>query len=127
MPVHVRYYTDPASAVSFGNEPALRRFMVEFGADAQITYVMGGLARTFEGDPSGRVREWLDVSGRSGMPIDPRLWLEDPIGSSYPACMAVKAAAEQSADGVYLPALRGGPPSFPPQPDPAQAPAGVAG
>src|SRR3954447_24923286 len=108
MPVHVRYYTDPASAVSFGNEPVLRKFMVEFGADVQFTYVMGGLARTFEGDPSGLVREWLDVSDRSGMPIDPRLWLEGPIHSTYPACMAVKAASEQRAAGVYLRALREG-------------------
>src|SRR4051794_37226101 len=108
MPVHVRYYTDPASAVSFGNEPALRKLMVEFGADVQITYVMGGLARTIEGDQSALVREWMDVSDRSGMPIDPRLWLEGPIQSTYPACMAVKAASEQSADGVYLRALREG-------------------
>jgi predicted DsbA family dithiol-disulfide isomerase len=101
MPVRVRYFTDPASAACFGHEPVLRKFMVEFGAEVQITYVMGGLARTFEGEPSGRIREWLDVSERSGMPIDPRLWLEGPIHSSYPGCMAVKAAAEQSSDGGY--------------------------
>src|SRR6059058_5749435 len=105
MPVHVRYYTDPACSVSFGNEPALRKLMVEFGADVRFTYVMGGLARTYEGDLTPHVREWLDVSERTGMPIDPRLWLEGPIHSSYPACMAVKAAAEQSADGVYLRAV----------------------
>jgi putative protein-disulfide isomerase len=108
MPVHVRYYTDPACSVSFGNEPVIRKLMVEFGADVEFTYVMGGLARTYEGDSSGLVREWLDVSDRSGMPIDPRLWLEGPIHSSYPACMAVKAAAEQSADERYLRALREG-------------------
>lgn len=101
MPVHVRYYTDPASPVSFGNEPVLRKLMVEFGADVQFTYVMGGLARHVDEDTSGLVREWLDVSERSGMPIDPRLWMEGPIHSTYPACMAVKAAGEQSADGGY--------------------------
>src|SRR4051794_6196922 len=110
MPVHVRYYTDPASSVSFGNEPVLRKLMVEFGADVRFTYVMGGLARTYEGDLGRLVREWLDVSERSGMPIDPRLWLEGPIQSTYPACMAVKAAAEQGTDGgyAYLRALREG-------------------
>jgi putative protein-disulfide isomerase len=108
MPVHVRYYTDPACPVSFGNEPVLRKLMVEFGADVEFTYVMGGLARTFEGDFARLVREWLNVSERSGMPIDPRLWLEGPIHSSYPACMAVKAAAEQSADNAYLRAVREG-------------------
>ena len=110
MPVHVRYYTDPACAVSFGNEPVLRKLMMEFGADLTFTYVMGGLARTYEGDLGWLVREWLDVSERSGMPIDPRLWLEGPIRSTYPACMAVKAAADQAADGgyTYLRALREG-------------------
>jgi predicted DsbA family dithiol-disulfide isomerase len=108
MPVHVRYYTDPACPVSFGNEPLIRKLMVEFGEDVHFTYVMGGLARTIEGDPAPRVREWLDVSERTGMPVDPRLWLEGPIHSTYPACMAVKAASEQRADGVYLRALREG-------------------
>ena len=44
------------------------------------------------------------------MPIDPRLWTEGPIRSTYPACMAVKAAAEQGADAAarYLRALREG-------------------
>ena len=28
----------------------------------------------------------------SGMPIDDRIWLEDPPSSSYLACLAVKAA-----------------------------------
>jgi putative protein-disulfide isomerase len=83
--------------------------MLEFGADASITYVMGGLARRFE-DPAGMIVPWLDASDRSRMPVDPRLWSEAPIASSYPACMAVKAAAEQGAEaaGRYLRALREG-------------------
>jgi putative protein-disulfide isomerase len=82
---------------------------MEFGADLSITYVMGGLARQFE-DPTRMIVPWLDASDRSGMPIDPRLWSEAPIGSSYPACMAVKAAAEQGpeAAGRYLRTLREG-------------------
>jgi hypothetical protein len=35
------------------------------------------------------------------MPIDPRLWRDAAISSSYPACIAVKAAADQAADGGY--------------------------
>lgn len=83
--------------------------MVEFGADLAITYVMGGLAREF-GDPRGMIVPWLDVSERSGMPVDPRLWDEAPLTSSYPACMAVKAAAEQGPEATdrYLRALREG-------------------
>ena len=29
------------------------------------------------------------------MPVDPRLWTEGPLGSSYPACLAVKAGQDQ--------------------------------
>ena len=34
------------------------------------------------------------------MPMDPRLWSEGPIRSSFPACMAVKAAAEQGPEAA---------------------------
>jgi hypothetical protein len=44
---------------------------------------------------------WLDVSGETGMPIDPRLWRRNPISSTYPACQAVKAAAEQGPERAY--------------------------
>jgi hypothetical protein len=83
--------------------------MLEFGTDLSITYVMGGLAREF-GDPASMIVPWLDVAERSGMPLDPRLWSEAPISSSYPACMGIKAAAEQGdeAAGRYLRALREG-------------------
>ena len=83
--------------------------MVEFGDDLSITYVMGGLARRFE-HPAAMIVPWLDAGERSRMPVDPRLWAEAPLSSSYPACMAVKAAAEQGPDaaGRYLRALREG-------------------
>jgi putative protein-disulfide isomerase len=88
--------------------------MVEFADSLFWTYVMGGLARDYTQD-AGRIHqellvEWLDAADDGGMPLDPRLWTEGPIGSTYPACMAVKAAAEQSGDGggAYLRALREG-------------------
>jgi putative protein-disulfide isomerase len=70
---------------------------------------MGGLARAFE-DPAALIVPWLEAAARSRMPVDPRLWAEAPLSSSYPACMAVKAAAEQGPDaaGRYLRALREG-------------------
>jgi predicted DsbA family dithiol-disulfide isomerase len=110
VPVRVRYHTDPACPASWAAEPVLRRLAVEFGDDLSITYVMGGLAREYEAPYESRVMEWLDASERSGMPVDPRLWWEGPIASTYPACMAVKAAAEQGpeAAGRYLRALREG-------------------
>jgi len=84
--------------------------MVEFGAEIEITYVMGGLAREYGGDLSWLVIEWLDAADRSAMPVDPRLWHEGPLRSTFPACIAVKAAADQGPDaaGRYLRALREG-------------------
>jgi hypothetical protein len=68
---------------------------------------MCGMAREF-GDPGPLVAEMLEASDRSGMPVDARLWLAAPPRSSYPACIAVKAAAEQGDPSPYLRRLREG-------------------
>ena len=109
MAVRLRYHTDPACSASWAAEPRLRRLIVEFGADLEITYVMGGLARQFE-DAPGLVQSWLEHAAESGMPLDPRIWAGDPPRSSYPACIAAKAAAEQGPEAAerYLRALREG-------------------
>jgi predicted DsbA family dithiol-disulfide isomerase len=126
MAVRVRYITDPACVWSWAGEPALRALMVEFGEDLDWTFVMGGLAREFP--PAGLARHWMDAAAESGMPTDPRVWDEDPMRSSYPACMAVKAAAEQAPDGGcrYLRALREGIFCFGRKLDNSEALAGLA-
>jgi putative protein-disulfide isomerase len=110
MSVLALYFTDPACSASWAAEPALRKLVVEFGADLSFTYVMAGLARQYEAEPSRVVGTWLDDAERTGMPVDPRLWLEAPIASTYPACMAVKAAQEQGPEAAerYLRRLREG-------------------
>lgn len=105
--VRASYYTDPACPWSWALEPALRRLEVEFGGEVRITYVLGGLAGEF-GRPEPLLAEWLDAGERSGMPVDPRIWLEGPPASSFPACLAVKAASEQGDPGPYLRRLREG-------------------
>ena len=105
--VSVAYYTDPADPWSWALEPAVRRLQVEFGAAVAITYVMGGLAREV-GDPAVTARAWLEAGAQSGMPVDVRLWLESPPASTYQACLAVKAAAEQGDPAPYLRRLREG-------------------
>ena len=72
---------------------------------------MGGLARQYEGDQSRTVRDWLDTAADSGMPVDPRAWnTPGAIASTFPACMAFKAAEEQGPALAerYLRALREG-------------------
>lgn len=124
MTVQIRYLTDPACIWSWGAEPQLRRLVWEFGDAVSFRWVLGGLARSYAAgyrdseagisagaDPSAElVAQWLEVSGRTGMPCDPLLWRRSPLGSTYPACIAVKAAAEQGAEAAsrYLRALREG-------------------
>src|SRR6266496_3894995 len=103
--VRLTYYTDLACPWSWAAEPALRRLQMEFGDEARITYVMAGMAREL-GDPLQLLDSALEACAWSGMPVDPRIWRERPPSSTYPACQAVKAAAEQRLDGPYLRALR---------------------
>jgi predicted DsbA family dithiol-disulfide isomerase len=78
--------------------------MWEFGDGLSFTWVMGGLARDYTVTRDVNqwlLGHWLEVAAQTRMPIDPLLWTEGPIKSTYPACMAVKAALEQADDGAY--------------------------
>lgn len=115
MPASVRFYTDPACSWSWGAEPALRRLLWEFEGELDFTWVMGGLARTYGqgySDEEGGIGKgpdcfadlishWLDVTAETEMPCDPRIWTENPLSGTYPACQAVKAASEQSWEAGY--------------------------
>src|SRR3954451_16084948 len=100
-------YTDPACPWSWAAEPALRRLQADFGTALEIRFVMGGLAREFK-RPLETMRHWIDAGEATGMPVDPRLWLDAPPRSSYPACLAVQAAAGQGMGGAYLRRAREG-------------------
>jgi len=113
--VEVRNQTDPACSWSWGGEPQLRKLMWEFEGELDFVWVMGGLAREYGPgyrDYQGRIgsgadcftdlgAQWLDVAAETGMPFDPRIWVQNPIRSTYPACMAVKAASEQGSEAGY--------------------------
>ena len=105
--VHTYYYTDPVCPWSWALEPALRKLLYELGESVAVTYVMCGMAREV-GDTGHLISEMLEASDQSGMPVDARLWLVAPPRSSHPACLAVKAAAEQGDPGPYLRRLREG-------------------
>jgi predicted DsbA family dithiol-disulfide isomerase len=111
MTVQVRFYTDPACPWSWAAEPALRRLIWEFDGELEFVWVMGGLARSYENaDLLAIVGQWLEDAAAGGMPCDPRIWTQNPLDSSYPACQAVKAASEQGweAGSRYLRTLREG-------------------
>lgn len=96
--------------MSWGNEPNVRRLAVEFGDSLDWRLVMGGLGRDYKGHEKGALVRWVQDAAEIEMPMDPLLWKESPISSTYPACIAVKAAAEQGLDAQvrFLRVLREG-------------------
>ena len=119
--VAVAYHTDPACPWSWAAESRIRALMLRYEDDLAWRLVMGGLAREVAPEVSTRallppaaraslVEEWLRVSDATGAPLDPLTWVEGGIRTSYPACMAVCAAAEQGTDFAlaYLRRLREG-------------------
>ena len=103
--VEAVYYTDPLCSWSWAFEPQLRRLRFALGGRLAWRTRMGGLLpdwSAFEDPLNGVSRPlqmgplWYEVRHRSGQPVDDRLWLEDPPASSFPACLAVKAAGLQS-------------------------------
>jgi putative protein-disulfide isomerase len=115
--VEVIYYTDPLCSWSWAFEAVWRRLRYELGGRIAWRYVLGGMIpdwQTFN-DPLHSVHRpaqmgpsWYEVRHRTGMPIDEMIWLQDPPASSYPACVAVKAAGLQGAavEEAYLRRLR---------------------
>ena len=102
MTVRVRFYTDPVCPWSWGAEPALRRLMWEYEGELELAWVMGGLAREYRSEHiTGVISHWLEAAAETRMPLDPRLWTDNPLDSTYPACQAVKAASEQGWEPGY--------------------------
>lgn len=107
--VEIEYYTDPLCCWSWAFEPQWRRLRYEYSGLIVWRYRMGGLLPNWKSfsDPLNTVEKpiqmgpvWMEAHHISGMPINNRLWFDNPPQSSYPACIAVKCAELQSADAA---------------------------
>ncbi|GHO93895.1 hypothetical protein KSF_039430 [Reticulibacter mediterranei] len=115
--VQIEYFTDPLCSWSWAFEVQWRRLRYECAERLNWRYRMGGLIadwRSYD-DPLNDIRspsqmgpQWFQVYEMSGMPLDDHLWQIDPPASSYPACIAVKAAERQGPTAIeeYLRRLR---------------------
>lgn len=101
----IEYFTDPLCSWSWGLEPALRKLRYLLHDRIEMNYIMGGLLRDWDSfsDEMNNVSRpshfgplWMETKHISGQPIDDSIWMNDPVDSSYPACLAVKAAGMQS-------------------------------
>lgn len=76
--------------------------MWEYEGELEFAWVMGGLAREYRSEHiTGVISHWLDAAAETQMPLDPRIWIDNPLDSTYPACQAVKAASEQRWEAGY--------------------------
>jgi putative protein-disulfide isomerase len=105
--IEVTYFTDPLCSWSWAFEAIWRRLRYEFAERIAWRYALGGMIPDWQSfnDPLHSVHRpaqmgpsWYEVRHLTGMPIDEMIWVEDPPASSYPACVAVKAAGLQGAD-----------------------------
>ncbi len=113
--VVVTWYTDPINVWCWGCEPAIRRLQERYPDDVRVELVMGGLFQDF-----GPIREywarmsggrWQDsvlaflnsVAAHHRMPMDvPRMMTSvGDLQSTWPSCIAVKAAGLQGAFREY--------------------------
>lgn len=102
--IKIEYYTDPLCCWSWSFEPQWRRLRYEYSDIISWKYVMGGMLSDWNtyNDPVNTINRpgqmgplWKEARHVSGMPINDRIWVEHPPKSSYPACLAVKAAELQ--------------------------------
>jgi len=104
--VEIVYYTDPLCCWSWAMKPQLQQLKEQLGQRLFIRYCMGGMLPDWSSyhdtlnsvsRPAQMGPLWMEVHHRTAVPIYDRIWIENPPASSYPACIAVKCAALQSA------------------------------
>jgi putative protein-disulfide isomerase len=107
----VEYFTDPLCPWCWAFERPWRRLRAALGDRLACRYRMAGLIADWDhyADPVHSVHRpaqmatlWFQVRQVAGVDLDERIWLDDPPASSYPACLAVKAAELQSSRAAEL-------------------------
>jgi putative protein-disulfide isomerase len=121
-PLRVTWYTDPHNIWCWGCEPMVRRLQNVYGPSVELVVRQGGLfedfspvreqwARMSGGRWKDSVRAFFDAVGsQHRMPMDAERMIDavDDFTSTWPACIAAKAAALQGpGPGLrYLRSLR---------------------
>lgn len=102
--IDIIHFADPFCWWSWGLEPILHRLMEVYGDQVAVTYRMGGMAdkielwrRTYSVTDDKALQAWINKSvSATGMPLDTDFVTKSAAQSSWPACVAVKAAELQS-------------------------------
>lgn len=93
----ILYVTDPICSHCWAMEPGWRKLLYHYGDLIEVRHIYGGLVPGWEGfadrgagirGPADVAPHWEEVVERYGQPIDPSVWLRDPLSSSYPPSIA---------------------------------------
>jgi predicted DsbA family dithiol-disulfide isomerase len=106
-PIRIDYYTDPLCCWSWALEPVWQSIRHRHGDRVVRQCILGGMLASWREyhDPVNDIQRpaqmaplWHFAGQTAGVRIDPTLWHTDPPASSFPASVAVKAAALQDAE-----------------------------
>ena len=102
-PIEIVHFADPWGWWSWGLEPILQRLREVYGDNVQVTYKMGGefenrkaWMQEYGVDERGTVNWILESVALTRMPVQPDYYFRCQVESSFPACIALKAAKLQS-------------------------------
>ncbi len=104
--VDVLHFADPWCWWSWGLEPILNRLREVYGDQIKVVYKMGGITddvsewrREYDVVDDPALRAWVTEStSLTGMPADPEYYLKSRVKTTWPACVAFKAAQLQGEE-----------------------------
>ena len=104
-PIRIIYFTDPICSSCWVLQPILRKLSLEYSDSISIEYHMGGLLPNWENYSDSRISKpedaaklWDEIREKERIPISGDIWINDPLLSSYPSCIAFKSAQLQNKD-----------------------------
>lgn len=117
--IDLYYATDPLCSFCWAFEPTLRKFRYQYASyfNKDVT-VMGGMIEKWEkfgGDSGNGIRSaadvaehWREIGDYTRMVIDGRVWLDEPIDSSFPSSQAYQIVRRDFPDeaSTFLRKLR---------------------
>src|SRR3990172_7445639 len=104
--VDVVHFADPWCFWSWGLEPILRRLKEVYGDQIKVEYRMGGITddigqwrKDYDVAEDEALRTWVrDSASLPRVPTHPDFYLRTKVETTWPACVAVKAAQMQSEE-----------------------------
>lgn len=107
--IRLQFFSDPFSPSSYMAGKELQRLIRKYSGLVAVEHYMGGLIPLWElyrnngiSTHGDMVKHWQELGKRYKLTITGDVWLKDPPHSSFPACIAFKAAQMQSAEKARL-------------------------